>query len=95
MPRYVARSTLSLVTDNGTHILVELDEATLGELLKTMSERGRTVRICKGGEPVADLAPVKPRAQLPPEDPRLKVAFGEGYDPSAGLEDDDWPGESR
>ena len=83
------------MTDNGTHIVVELDEATLDELLATVASRGRTVRICKAGQPVADLSPVAPRVALPPEDPRLRVVFGERYDPVAGLDEDEWPDESR
>ena len=77
------------MTDTGTHILVEAGEATLDELLKAMGERGLPVRICKGGEAVAELTPVPPKRRLLPTDPRLKVTFH--GDPVKLTTADDWP----
>jgi antitoxin (DNA-binding transcriptional repressor) of toxin-antitoxin stability system len=83
------------MTENGSHILVDIDEADLPQLLEALFARGRAIRICKGGEPIAELSAVGPRHRLPPVDPRLKPEFAPDYDPAEGLSEDDWPNELR
>lgn len=78
------------MTDRGTYILVEAGELPFDELLETIRQRGKLIRICRAGTPIADLVPPGD-LRLPPADPRLKVTFAPGYDPTAPLDDEDWP----
>jgi antitoxin (DNA-binding transcriptional repressor) of toxin-antitoxin stability system len=79
------------MTDHGDYIQVEVGEAGLNDLLKTVREQGRSVRIFDQGTPVAELSPLPRKARLPPVDPRLKATFAPGYDPTAPLDESDWP----
>lgn len=83
------------MTDNGTYISVEAEETDLKQLLKTISEDHRSIRILSQGQPVADLSPVPLKRQLKPVDPGLKVKFSPDYDPIAPLSEDEWPSHLR
>jgi antitoxin (DNA-binding transcriptional repressor) of toxin-antitoxin stability system len=76
------------MTDNGTLLIVEAGEKALEDLLEIVRRDGRTVRICVGGEPVADLSPTV-RRNLYPVDPRLKVSFLTEGEQLTNAED--WP----
>jgi hypothetical protein len=78
------------MTDRGPYILVEADELSFEELLETVRTRGKLIRICRGGQPIADIQPPNEQ-RLPPADPRLKVTFAPGVDPAAPLDAEDWP----
>jgi hypothetical protein len=82
------------MTDTGQHIIIEAGEVPLDEMLETVQKHGRTVRICRNGQAIAQLSPV-PGERTPPQDPQLKVVFAPDYDPQAGLSDNDWPSELR
>jgi antitoxin (DNA-binding transcriptional repressor) of toxin-antitoxin stability system len=69
------------MTDRGTHLVVDVAEKPLGDLLEIVRTEGRSVRICVAGKPVAELSPLSSAPPLParrklePLDPRLKVTF--------------------
>lgn len=71
-----------------TYVTVEVGEKGLEELL-TLVKEGRTVRIVSAGQPVADLSQPRPRRELVPIDPRLKVTFNVA--PEALTSPEDWP----
>ena len=80
------------MTDNGYYITVEASEQDLQELLTTVRQGKRPVRITVGGQPVADLSPIVLERFGPP-DPRLRAKI---------LTDDheitteaDWPEDNR
>ena len=80
-------------------ITVNMHEAKsrLSELVKVV-ELGETVILCRDGDPVAEIHRYHPRRSsqrtLTP-DPRFRVSFAPGYDPSAPLTDDEWPVDLR
>ena len=77
-------------------ITVELTETTvqLAELLKTLEEKGSTVRLTRNGRAVAELIPMSDESQWPfPIYPELAVTFN--GDPAAPLDEEDWPTEFR
>lgn len=80
------------MTDAGTHLVVDAGEKGLEDLLEIVRQEGRVVRICVGGEAVAELSPPSFR-RLGPVDPRLKATIlVEGHEVTT---EDDWPQESR
>lgn len=79
------------MTDHGDYIQVEVGEFGLHDLLKTVREQGRSVRIFDQGTPVAELSPLPQKRRPLATDPRLKVTFAPGYDPVAPLDESDWP----
>ena len=87
-----AAAYTSYMTDHGTHISVEAEEADLDQLLKTVAERHVPVRILSGGHAVAELSPVPDgRRRELACDPLLKVTFNT---PSGGedlMGEQDWP----
>jgi hypothetical protein len=85
---------MAYMTDRGPYILVEADELSFEELLEAVRTRGKLIRICRGGEPIADIQ-LPGHVRLPPADPRLKVKFAPGVDPAAPLDDEDWPEQLR
>jgi len=92
---FLSTTTVEGLIDAGTHILVDVNETDLDQLVQLVQESGRIVRIFKRGQPVADLTPLNCNRRLPPEDARLKVAFSDAYDPVAPLDEEDWPGNLR
>lgn len=82
------------MTDRGAYILVEAGEMSIDDLIETVRIRRKLVRICRNGEPVADLSPPA-EERLPPTDPGLKVVFAPEYDPCEGLSEDEWPEQLR
>ncbi len=71
----------------------------LSALLAAVEQRGEVVTICRNGKPVAELhAPTassaSKRSLLTP-DPRLRVTFAPGYDPTESASEDEWPEEAR
>jgi antitoxin (DNA-binding transcriptional repressor) of toxin-antitoxin stability system len=80
------------MTDHGSYITVEAEEQSLDELLRTVREGNRPVRILIHGEPVADLSPVYLRRFGPP-DPQLRAKIlVEGNELTT---EEDWPEEYR
>jgi antitoxin (DNA-binding transcriptional repressor) of toxin-antitoxin stability system len=77
------------MTDHGTHISVDANDTDLAQLLRTVAEGRRPVRILSGGTPVAELSPLPPRARTLGSDPMLKATFlCEGEEP---MTEEDWP----
>lgn len=79
-------------------IRVNMHEAKtrLSELVKAVEERGDVVILCRDGREVAEIRSrqrAKPRNLTP--DPRLRVDFAAGYDPSEPLTEDEWPAALR
>jgi prevent-host-death family protein len=75
-------------------IIVNTHEAKtrLSALLAAVAERGERVRICRNGEPLADLVPVERRVDPLKRHRRLAgVRFVE--DPTLPLAEEDWPDE--
>ncbi len=83
------------MTDNGSYITVDVDEANLRDLLDTAHQRNRPIRIMDQGRAVADLTPLPDKRQLEPVDPRLKAEISPDYDPCAGISEEDWPSRMR
>jgi len=86
------------MTDHGTYITVEEDEADIATLLGFIRERGQPIRIVSHGAPVADLSPaavIPARQALPAPDPTHRVVMLEGYNPTECATDDEWPEEAR
>jgi antitoxin (DNA-binding transcriptional repressor) of toxin-antitoxin stability system len=84
------------MTRAGKLITVEGDEAIgmFGQLLKEVEETGQHVRILRGGKIVAELRPAKRRVDPLQQHDQLKgVQFSEN--PTAPLDDEDWPSELR
>lgn len=79
-----------IMTDIGTHIIVDAGETGLQELLELVGKEGRSVRICVAGRPVAEMTPVPRRRQLLPVDPSMKVTFLTD-DPVRLTTEEDWP----
>ena len=69
-------------------------KSKLSSLLKAVEEQGEWVRICRNGQPIADLRPVRRVSDPLVQDPRLAgVEFRD--DPMAPLAEDEWPADSR
>jgi antitoxin (DNA-binding transcriptional repressor) of toxin-antitoxin stability system len=71
-------------------------KSRLSELVRAVEE-GEVVVLCRDGEEVAEIRRrVKRRRvrDLTP-DPRLKVEYAPGYDPSEPLDAEEWPPELR
>ena len=70
----------------------------LSELVKAVEERNETVVLCRDGEEVAEIRRRakrrRPVRDLTP-DPRLRVKFAPGYDPTEPLSEDEWPADLR
>ena len=81
-------------------ITVNMHEAKtrLSELVKAVEERNETVVLCRDGEEVAEIRRRakrrRPVRDLTP-DPRLRVEFAPGYDPTEPLSEEEWPASLR
>lgn len=73
-------------------IIINLHEAKarLSELVQAVEERDETVVICQDGVAVAEIRRCAVR-DLTPE-PRLRVEFAPGYDPTEPLQPDELAG---
>ncbi len=68
----------------------------LSALLAAVEERGETVIICRNGKPAAELRAVTASKRLPLKpDPRLRVRFAPGFDPTELAGEDEWPEDAR
>ena len=71
-------------------------KTTLSALLAAVEEKGEIVLICRNGKPVAELrAPAPPPQDRLTPDPRLRVTFAPGYDPTEPASEEEWPEEAR
>jgi antitoxin (DNA-binding transcriptional repressor) of toxin-antitoxin stability system len=81
-------------------ISVNMHEAKtrLSELVRAVEERGETVVLCRDGTEVAEIRRRarcrRPVRDLNP-DPRLRVEFAPGYDPTEPLSEGEWPADLR
>jgi antitoxin (DNA-binding transcriptional repressor) of toxin-antitoxin stability system len=80
-------------------ITVNMHEAKtrLSELVKAVEERGEVVVLCRGGREVAEIRRRGPRRRvrtLTP-DPKLRVEYAPGYDPTEPLTESEWPADQR
>ena len=67
----------------------------LSELVKAVEEDNETVVLCRNGKPVAEIKrPERVVNRLKPE-PKLRVKFARGFDPTEPATEQDWPEESR
>ena len=80
-------------------ISVNMHEAKtrLSELVKAVEERNEVVVLCRDGREVAE---IRRRAKRRPArnlavDPRFRVEYAAGYDPTEPLADDEWPPDQR
>ena len=78
------------MTDRGTYILVEVGEMSVDDLIETIRIQQKPIRICRNGEPVADIS-LPSEERKPPTDPNLKVIISPSYDPCEGLTEAEWP----
>jgi len=80
-------------------VRVDMHEAKsrLSELVRAVEERNETVVLCRDGVEVAEIRRRPARRWLRDltPDPRLKVTFSPGYDPTEPLTDDEWPEDAR
>ncbi len=66
----------------------------LSQLLKAVETSGAIVQICRNGQPIAELVPIRKTSNPLIQDPQLsKVIFNK--DPSLPATDDEWPEEYR
>ena len=68
-------------------------KSRLSELVKAVEDRNEVVVLCRDGQEIAEIRQRRKRGRrrsLSP-DPRLRVEFDPGYDPSEPLTDDEWP----
>jgi antitoxin (DNA-binding transcriptional repressor) of toxin-antitoxin stability system len=76
-------------------IIVNTHEAKtkLSQLLALIEQNHETIRVCRHGKPIADIVPIPSMTtnplQMHPEVSNIKI----NYDPTAPLEDDEWPPE--
>ena len=82
------------MTDTGTHVIVDASEKGLQELLDILRTQGRSIRICVGGDAVAELTPFPNRRKLFPVDPAMKATFLTD-DPVHLTSEEDWPEHRR
>jgi antitoxin (DNA-binding transcriptional repressor) of toxin-antitoxin stability system len=80
-------------------ITVNMHEAKtrLSELVRAVEERNEVVVLCRDGREVAEIRRRAKRRQvrdLTP-DPKFRVEFAPGYEPTEPLSDDEWPPELR
>ena len=80
-------------------ITVNMHEAKsrLSELVRAVEERNETVVLCRDGREVAEIrrSTTRRRARRIDPDPRFRVEYAPGYDPTEPLADDDWPRDLR
>lgn len=84
------------MTRAGNLITVDGDEAVsrIGDLLREVEQSGQRVRIMRAGKLVAEIRPAKSRVDpLKQHDELSGVRFV--GDPTAPLDEDEWPSESR
>ncbi|HSZ54699.1 MAG TPA: hypothetical protein VK797_03510 [Tepidisphaeraceae bacterium] len=83
------------MTDRGEFIAVEIAEAErqFPALLKVVEEEGRIVKIVRNGKPIAELARSAEGSDLPMFPELAGVVFH--ADPTAPLDNEDWPETSR
>lgn len=85
-----------MIETNGQIVVEVADvESEFEQILQVVEQRHQHVRICRGGQPIAEISPVQAQATLPPLNPDLRVKFSPDYDPTAGLDLNDWPEELR
>jgi prevent-host-death family protein len=76
-------------------ITVNMHEAKtrLSELVKAVEERNEVIVLCRDGKEVAEIRGRRKRTKIRSlkTDPRLRVEFAAGYDPTEPLTDDEWP----
>lgn len=70
-------------------------KSRLSKLLASVEERGEVVIICRNGKPIAELAAIRPGPARFRSNPKLKVKFAPGFDPTEPAAEEDWPGENR
>jgi antitoxin (DNA-binding transcriptional repressor) of toxin-antitoxin stability system len=80
-------------------VRVDMREAKsrLSELVRAVEERNEAVVLCRDGIEVAEIRrrPGRRRVRDLNPDPRFKVTFAPGYDPTDPLTDDEWPEDAR
>ena len=80
-------------------ISVNMHEAKtrLSELVKAVEERNEVVVLCRDGREVAEIRRRAKRRQVRnlAADPRFRVEYAAGYDPTEPLADDEWPPDQR
>jgi antitoxin (DNA-binding transcriptional repressor) of toxin-antitoxin stability system len=64
----------------------------LSKILTVVKTKRKTYRICRNGEPMADIVPIKKEYPNPllvhdPDSKKIKI----NYDPVAPLDPEDWP----
>ncbi len=71
--------------------MVNIHEAKtkLSALLAEVEETGERVLICRYGKPIADLVPHRQRNRLEPHPIMSQIRIN--YDPTAPLDEDEWP----
>lgn len=73
-------------------------ETRLSELVRAVEERGETVVLCRDDTEVAEIRRRSSRCgfvrDLSP-DPRLRVEFAPGCDPTEPLSETEWPADLR
>lgn len=69
-------------------------KSKLSALLAVVEERGERIRICRNGKPIAELVPIPTvRDPLVPHPELSKIEFL--ADPTAPLDEAEWPEEFR
>jgi len=80
-------------------ITVNMHEAKtrLSELVKAVEEQGEVVILCRGNKEIAEIRarPKRRRARDLRPDPRFRVEFAPGYQPTEPLSGDEWPQDLR
>jgi len=82
-------------------ITVNMHEAKsrLSQLVKAIEEEGEVVILQRNGQPVAEIHRYHPPAASPVRrltpDPRLRVTFAPGYDPTEQASEEEWPEDCR
>jgi antitoxin (DNA-binding transcriptional repressor) of toxin-antitoxin stability system len=76
-------------------VRVNMHEAKsrLSELVRAVEERNETIVLCRDGVEVAEIRRRASRGRLRDltPDPRFRVEFAPGYDPTEPLTADEWP----
>ena len=78
-------------------IAVNMHEAKtrLSELVRAVEDRNEVVVICRDGVEVAEIRRRGKRRRLRnlDPDPRFRVTFAPGFEPTEPLADEEWPGD--
>jgi antitoxin (DNA-binding transcriptional repressor) of toxin-antitoxin stability system len=81
-----------------TNVNVQEAAASFPRLLAAVEGTGETILICREGQPVAELRPLSPRANVDRlrTHPDLKPLWvAPDFDPAAAASEDEWPEECR